>query len=482
MVYQPIIQRMLRDLFLFLSLSFVFASCESVKSSQAQPSIEEKTIATFSIEELQKRTFQYFWDYSSNPFAQTHDRAPTQNFYSIAATGFGLTSYLIGAEKNYVTRQEAAERTLLCLEKMWQMPQHDGPTKVSGYKGFFYHFLTIDKAERFKDVELSTIDTGLLMAGVLSAQVYFDQENEVEEKIRSLADSLYRRVEWDWAMKDNGVMSMGWRPERGFIPAQWDGYNEAMILLIMAMGSPTHPIEKGAWEKWCAPYEWGEFEGIEHLNFSPLFGHQYSQMYIDFRGIQDAYMREKGIDYFENSRRATMANRAYCIRNPHGFEAYDSLTWGLTACDGPRDTLVQRNEEEIRYHTYWARGASSLHINDDGTLAPTAMLASIPFAPDVCLAGAQHMWNTYGDKLIGEYGFRDAFNLSYTYGRNSKNGTSNKEGWFDMDYIGIDQGPILIQTYNHQTEFVWALMKKSPYIVAGLKKAGFTGGWLDELN
>lgn len=465
---------------LLVSLLLIIFCCLGCKEEENGTNPKSDDWVSFSIDELQHRTFDFFWDYSDNPFAQTLDRAPSQTFYSIAATGFGLTSYLIGVERGYVSRKDAAERTLLCLQQMWDMPQHEGAEKVSGHKGLFYHFLTLDKAHRFKKVELSTIDTGLLMAGILSSQAYFDQKNDTEQRIRILADSLYQRVEWDWAMQEDGTMSMGWHPEKGFIPARWTGYNEAMILLVLAMGSPTHPIPEDSWEKWCQSYQWTNFEGVDHVNFSPLFGHQYSQMYIDFRGIYDPYMKAKGIDYFENSRRATLANRSYCIRNPRQFQGYGPLTWGLTACDGPRDTLVNWKGEELRFHTYWARGASSLHIRDDGTLAPTAVGGSVPFAPEVCIPTLEHLWNTYEEKLVGKYGFKDAFNPSYTFGQNSKDGSPNSNGWFDMDYLGIDQGPILIQIQNHENEFIWNLMKKSPYIVRGLKRAGFEGGWLDD--
>jgi hypothetical protein len=450
------------------------SSCITPSASDpdgSQPKKREADTTAFSLDEVQRRTFQYFWDFTDEQHAQILDRAPTRTFSSIAATGFGLTGYLVGVERGLVTRSDAAARTRHCLRSLWTLPQGPDSVGVSGYRGFFYHFLTLDRARRFKDVELSTIDTGLLMAGVLSVQQYFDRDNETEREIRQLADSLYQRVEWDWAMQPDGLMSMGWRPGRGFIEARWDGYNEAMVLLVLALGSPTHPIADGSWEKWCEPYQWDEFYGLPHLNFSPLFGHQYSQMYLDLRGIQDPYMREKGIDYFENSRRATLANRAYCQANPGQFVGYDSLTWGLTACDGPANRKVPHAGTEVQVHTYWARGASAIHIRDDGTLAPTAVGGSVPFAPEVCLPTLEHLWEAYHDELIGPYGYRDAFNL--TFGREA-----GQARWFDGDYLGIDQGPILIQIENHRSELVWDLMKKSPYIVRGLRRAGFTGGWL----
>ncbi|MBK8504835.1 MAG: Tat pathway signal protein [Saprospiraceae bacterium] len=423
---------------------------------------------------MKKRTFNFFWEQAYENNLQIPDRHPTLRFSSIAGTGFGFTAYLIGAENGFVTREEASDRTLKTLQILIGLPQGPDSSGVSGYKGFFYHFLTIEQALRYKNVELSSIDTGLLMAGIISAIQYFDRNNPQEAEIRNIGNALFRRVEWDWMYVNDGKLSMGWHPERGYIPSSWDGYNEAMILLVMAMGSPTHPIPDDAWSGWTSTYEWGSFKGHEYLQFSPLFGHQYSHMYIDFRGIQDDYMQEKGIDYFENSRRATLANRAYCMDNPNQFVGYGADQWGLTACDGPAGLDTVWNNNSIRFITYSARGASALRVHDDGTLSPTAAGGSVPFAPDECLAALKYMWENNYEHLIGEYGFKDAFNPSFTFTEDTKN-----QGWFDHDYLGIDQGPILIQMQNYENNFIWDLMKKSPYIIDGLKKAGFKGGWLE---
>jgi len=267
---------------------------------------------------------------------------------------------------------------------------------------------------------------------------------------------------------------MGWHPETGFLEAQWDGYNEAMILYIMAYGSPTHPIEPSSWQGWTKPYIWKEFQGFEMANFAPLFGHQYSHMYIDFKGIKDEYMRQKGIDYFENSRRATLANRAYCITNPGGFKDYGPNVWGLTACDGPAYLEREWNGKSVSFQEYSARGAAADYIRADGTIAPTAAGGSIPFAPKECLSALEYMWKTYHSNLIGPYGFKDSFNPTFTF----KPGT--EKGWYNPDYLGIDQGPILIQLENYRSNLIWEVMKKNPYIRDGLKKAGFRGGWLDQ--
>ncbi len=422
-------------------------------------------------DELKLRTFNYFWEIVDEPTWQTDDRYPGRNFTSIAATGFAIPSYIIGIHNGYVSREDGAERVRNTLKWLWNSPQGSESVGNTGYKGFFYHFLNYGTGTRYRQVELSTVDTGLLMAGILTAQSYFDAPDHTEEQIRALADSLYLRVDWNWAMDGKETMSMGWHPEYGFIEAQWTGYNEAMILLILAMGSPTHPIPDDSWKVWTETYTWADFYGYEHVNFGPLFGHQYSQMFIDFREILDEYMTEKGFDYFENSRRATLSNRAYCIANPGGFVGYGENIWGLTASDGPANINKEINGKPIQFRTYTARGAARDYLNDDGTIAPTAAGGSIPFAPQETLGALYAMKNQFGDDLYTKYGFLDAFNLTF-----------EKDGWFNRDYIGIDQGPILIQLENLESELIWNTMKKNKYVVQGLKKAGFTGGWLDEIT
>nr|NQU93109.1 Tat pathway signal protein [Bacteroidota bacterium] len=463
----------LTPLFLTAFILITTSCNQQVNNGQdkQQKSAEE---STFDLDDLHRRTFNFFWDLADPVSGLTPDRWPTESFSSIAAMGYGLTAYIIGVEHQYVTREEAANRVLKTLRFLWDLPQGDNETDVAGYQGFYYHFLDMRTGMRFKTVELSTIDTGLLMAGILSCLTYFDGDSETESKIRKLADSLYRRVEWDWFLNDNDLLSMGWHPEKGFLKAEWSGYNEAMILYILALGSPTHPVPGVCWKNWTQNYLWADFMGYEHVNFGPLFGHQFSHMYIDFRKIQDEYMKEKGIDYFENSRRATLSNRAYCVENKKGFVGYDENIWGLTACDGPANMTRKVGNEPVKFHTYWARGVASNYLNDDGTITPTAAGGSIPFAPEVCIPALQAMYDRYGEHLYDKYGFKDAFNPTFI-----DNG-KNKNGWFDTDYLGLDQGPILIMLENHRTGLVWEIMKKNPYIISGLKKAGFEGGWLDE--
>ncbi len=435
------------------------------------------------LEDLQRRTFDWFWETTPDSTGLTPDRHPRRPFSSIAAVGFALTAYGVGAEREYVSRAQAAERTLTTLRFFWEAPVGEATEGMAGHHGFYYHFLHMDRGTRFRQTELSTIDTALLMAGVLFAQSYFDGDAEVERDIRAYADSLYRRVEWPWFQRGKApLITMGHVPERGgFGQAAYQGYNEAMILYILAMGSPTHPVGSEAWEAFTQTYVWGDFYGQEHLQFSPLFGHQYSHVWIDFRGIQDAYMREKGIDYFENSRRATYAQQAYAIDNPSGFRDYGENIWGLTASDGPAGEWHVVNGDSVRFRRYWARGASLRHINDDGTIAPTAAGGSIPFAPEIALPALRAMYDRYGDRVYNQYGFVDAFNPTFTFpGADLEFGQIDPEmGWFDGEQLGIDQGPIVNMIENYRSELIWTTMKQNPYIVEGLCQAGFEGGWLE---
>jgi len=449
--------------FLVICLFFIGFGCKSIDHR-----------VSYSREVLKKRTFDYFWETTDRSNFQVPDRFPTLTFSSIAATGFGLSAYLVGIENNYITREQGAERVLNTLKTLWELPQGPEAENVSGYKGFYYHFLNLDDARRFKRVELSSIDTGLLMAGVLSCMSYFDNKNNpLEAQIQTFADSLYRRVDWNWMMKSNGIMSMGWHPEKGFIESEWAGYNEAMILLIMAMGSPTFPIADASWSKWCATYSLDTFYGQKNVQFDPLFGHQYSHIWIDFRGIKDSFMIANNDDYFNNSIKATLSNRAYCIDNPENWKGYNENSWGLTACDGPKIKKIKLDGVERQFYDYKARGACSIQIVDDGTIAPTAAGGSFVFTPQLSEKCLENLWNKHYKDLVGKYGFKDAFNLTYV-------DKSNPNGWFDVDYLGIDQGPILLQIQNHETQLIWKVMKKNPYIIKGLQRAGFVGGWLEK--
>jgi hypothetical protein len=447
----------------------------------AQPQRSALTSAqTAFLDTLAHRTFQWFWDLSDARTGLTPDRWPTRSFVSVAAVGFALTAYPIGAERGWVDRPAAAERTLATLRFLWSAPQDSAAKGVAGYRGFFYHFLDPTTGHRFENVELSTIDTALLLAGALFCQSYFDRRNGVEDSIRAVAESLYTRVDWRWAQIRPPTIALGWRPGEGHLPYDWRGYNEAMILHILALGSPTHAVGPETWEAWTSRYRWGTFHGREHVGFAPLFGHQYSHVWIDFRGIRDATMREKGIDYFENSRRATLAQRAYAIANPSGFRDYGEGLWGLSACDGPLDGTVETEGRPRTFRTYAARGASLTEVVDDGTVAPTAAAGSIAFAPEVVVPTLMAMRATYGERLFGRYGFVDALNPTLRVPARLQHGRIDSlHGWFDTDYLGIDQGPIVAMIENQRSGLVWRTMSRNRHIVRGLRRAGFTGGWLE---
>ena len=433
------------------------------------------------IDSVQRRTFDFFWERSDARTGLTPDRWPTPSFASIAAVGFALTAYPVGVERGWITRAQAVERTLNTLRFFWTSPQGPDPQGTIGHKGFFYHFLDMPTGRRFEQVELSTIDTSLLFAGVLFCQSYYTGETPEEVAIRAYADSLYRRAEWTWIQPRHPLVNHRWKPEDGFSISDWKGYDESMILYVLALGSPTYPIDAAAWEAYTRTYPWATFQGETFVNFEPLFGHQYSHVWIDFRGIQDAYMRGRGIDYFENSRRAVLSQRKYAIANPRGFRDYGANVWGITASDGPLDSTLTIDGRTVQFHTYWARGVGAPEIRDDGTIAPTAAVGSMPFAPEVVMPALRTMRERYADRLYQRYGFLDAFNPTLRVPVPVRHGRVVPDtGWFDGDYLGIDQGPIVLMLENQRSELVWRTMRRNPYIVAGLRRAGFSGGWLAE--
>lgn len=437
---------------------------------------------TAFLDTLEQRTFHYFWDLSAGGKGLTPDRWPTPSFCSVGAVGFALTAYPIGAERGYVTRAAAAQRTLETLRFFWTAKQDTARAGATGYRGFFYHFLDPVTGARFERVELSSMDTALLLGGVLFVQQYFDRPARDERQIRALADSIYRRVDFRWLQVRSPTLALGWTPESGHLPYDWRGYNEAMLLHILALGSPTHPAAGDVWkDAWTSQYQraYGTFHGQTYLGFAPLFGHQYSHAWIDFHGIADAPMRAWHSDYFENSRRATLAQRQYAIDNPSGFRGYGARLWGLTACDGPHDTTLTLDGRERRFQTYEARGASVERVTDDGTVSPSAAGGSIAFAPEVVVPALMAMRADHGDEVFSRYGFVDALNPTLDVAVHTHHGrVVEGKGWYDTDYLGIDEGPILLMTENYRSGLVWRYMRRSPYVVRGLWRAGFTGGWL----
>jgi hypothetical protein len=336
---------------------------------------------------------------------------------------------------------------LTTLQTFWTEPQGSGANGVIGYKGLFYHFLDMTTAVRTWDCELSTIDTALLFAGILDCKQYFTRDDPAEAQIRALADSIYYRADWEFVRNGQPGIRMGWLPTTGFSTfGLWQGYNEGMILYLLALGSPTHPVPTTTWNYWLSGYLWSTQYGQTYVIFAPLFGHQYTHCWVDFREREDAFGRVRNITYFENSRRATLAQRTYAIANPGHWTGYSDSLWGLTASD-------------IK-NGYNARGAPPA-MNDDGTITPTAPIGSIAFAPDEVIPVLRNMVLNY-PLLWGPYGLRDAFNLSLN------------PVWYDTDYVGIDQGPIVMMIENHLTGAVWNRFMLNPDILNGLTRAGFT--------
>lgn len=431
------------------------------------------------IRDLQERSFRFFWDTTNPENGLAPDRWPTPSFCSIAAVGFALTAYPVGVVNGWITRGEACKRTLATLEFFAHAPQGDAPRGMTGHRGFFYHFLDMKSGERFEQVELSTIDTTLLLGGILFAQSWFDGNDADERRIRSLADDIYARVDWSWIRPRSPVIAMGWMPESGFIQSDWDIYSESMLLYLLAIGSPTHPIEPDSWDLWTGRFDqqWTDEWGKPYLHYPPLFVHQYSHLWVDFRGIADRYIAGKGIDYFENTRRATYAQRAYAIANPGQLAGYGANIWGLTACDGPADIKAMINGRQREFFSYSERGPG---YRDDGTIAPTAAAAAIAFAPEIALPAVEAIHRKYGAGIYGEYGFKDSFNPTLTDPtlRLNHGKVVPGIGWVAADYLGIDQGAIVAALENWRTGMIWATMRKNPHIRRGLEGAGFKGGWL----
>jgi hypothetical protein len=412
---------------------------------------------------LQRDTFGYFLKETNPHNGLVPDSTRKGAHCSIAAVGLGLATYPVGVEQGFITRAQAIKRTLVTLRFFRDSPQGEEPD-ATGHRGFFYHFLDMRTGRRAWKSELSTIDTTFLLAGALAAAIYFDGETKEEREIRTLADALYRRADWQWAQNGGLTVAHGWKPESGFLKYRWEGYSEALLLYALGLGSPTHPLPGESYQAWVKSYRWKNLYGHEFLYAGPLFIHQLSHIWIDFRGIQDEYMRAKGIDYFENSRRATYVQQQYAIRNPRAFEGYNENCWGISASDGPGPATLRVDGRLRRFHDYKAR--SIPYGPDDGTIAPWAAVASLPFAPEIVLPAIQYMDDVY-PKMMSKYGFKCSFNPTFT------DGSRNKRGWHSQGYYGLDQGPIVLMIENYRSGLLWRLMRRCPYIVTGLRRAGF---------
>ena len=422
-----------------------------------------------ALDQIQKESFSYFLHERNERNGLVRDKTRNDWPASIAAVGMALAADPVGVERGFLRRADAVRRTLTALRFFWRSPQGPQPD-ATGYRGFYYHFLDMESGRRAHGSELSTVDTALLMAGILTAAGYFQEDTKEEAEIRKLADALYRRVDWRWARNRGATVTHGWRPGRGFLKYRWEGYDEALILYVLGLGSPTFPLPRESYDAWLSTYAWRKIYGHELVHAGPLFVHQMSHLWIDFRGIRDRYMRERQLDYFENSRRATCVQQEYGMRNPRGFEGYSRNCWGLTASEGPGPKTLKVGGVRRRFYDYVARGVPT--GPDDGTLAPWAVVTSLPFAPEIVVPSLRYYREKLNLHAENPYGFKATFNPTFP------DRTHNRWGWVSPHHYGINQGPIVIMIENDRTGLVWNLMRSCPYVLAGLRRAGFRGGWL----
>jgi hypothetical protein len=420
------------------------------------------------LESLQREAFEYFLHEDNPANGLIADKTKAGWPASITAVGLALAAYPIGVERAFCTRELAIKKTLTALRFFRNSSPGIAP-EATGHKGFYYHFLDMQTGRRAWKCELSTVDSAFLLGGMLTAAEYFAADSEDEREIRQLADELYRRADWQWAQNGGATVTHGWKPESGFLSYRWEGYDEALLLYLLGLGSPTHPLPVESYMAWLSTYEWKKVYGIEFLYGGPLFIHQLSHVWIDFRRIQDEFMREHGIDYFENSRRATYIQREYALNNPLGFERYGEECWGFTASDGPGPKTLRVHGVERQFFGYLARGAP--FGPDDGTIAPWAVVASLPFAPEIVLPAIQY-FNQIRLRENNRYGFKATFNPTYPEQPGSE------YGWVSPWHYGLNQGPIVLMIENYRSGLLWKLMRGCPYLSSGLRKAGFTGGWL----
>jgi hypothetical protein len=426
------------------------------------------------LEILQSQAFTYFLKFLNPKNGLIADKSKPDSHSSIAAVGLGISSYVVGVERNLLSREDAINKILTVLNFF-----HDGQqgpeVNAMGYKGFYYHFLHMDTGRRAWESELSTIDTAIFIAGALTAANYFKGINKEEKEIRDLAESLYKRIDWRWALNNGIMICHGWKPESGFLNYYWDeGYSEAIILYVLALGSPTFAIDPIGYRNWTSSFKWENIDGVEYIHAGPLFIHQMSHLWLDFQSIQDDLNRKYKIDYFENSRRATYIQQQYAIKNPLNFKHYGENNWGFTASDGPGPARIMIEGVEKIFYDYIARGVP--FGPDDGTISPWAVVASLPFAPDIVLNTIRHAIKRLKEKNSANDGFDASFNPVYQIA-----GIGEK-GWVSPWKFGLNEGPMVIMIENFRTQLIWKIFKKCAYITNGLRRAGFTGGWLNLSN
>ena len=426
--------------------------------------------------ELQQLAFRYFLDHTNAKNGLVADNNRADSPCSIAATGLGLSCLPVAVNNGWLKRADAAESALTAVRFFEHSAQGPEPD-VTGYKGFYYHFLEMNDGRRAGTCELSTVDSAFLLAGALLAGAFFDADVPAEREIRETAHALYRRADWQWALYGIPCNENGWptrsvedvtivhggTPENGFISYRYQGYDESLLMHVLALGSTTFALPPECYRAWQKTFDWRKQYGIEYLHMGPLFIHQLSCCWLDLRGIVDEFLQANGLDYFENSRRAVRVQQSYAEDNPQKFRGYGPLGWGLSASDGPGPATKNIDSVDRVFWMYEARGAPD--GPDDGTLAPGAVAASLPFAPELVIDTLREMVRTYPD-LRSEYGLRASLNP--TFG-----------GWVSPLNYGLDQGPIVMMIENYRTGLLWNLMRRCPFIWRGLRKAGFARGWLE---
>ncbi len=416
------------------------------------------------LDTLQRDGFKYFTDKVNPANGLIADSTWDNNTCSIAAVGFALACYAVGAERGWVSRADAVDRTLVTLRHLESSVQGAEPNSA-GYQGFYYHFLDFQTGQRTWESELSTIDTTILLYGMLTIARYFDGQAAGEQEVNRLVGALFGRVNWQWAQNEGLTVTHGWKPENGFLENRWQGYDESLMLYILALGAPEYPLPPESYTAFTSTYRLENHYGYELLDAGPLFIHQFPHVWIDFRGLRDDFMRAHRLDYFENSRRASYVHQQHAIQNPHGFDGYGEHAWGITASEGPIQGTDPVEIDGRTFYSYLARGVPG---PDDGTLSPWTTMTALPFTPEIALPAMEHFYKTY-PQLAGPYGLKCSLNP--TFRANPKAST----GWFSEHYYGINEGPVVLMIENYRSRLIWRLLDSSPYIQEGLKRAGFRG-------
>jgi hypothetical protein len=437
------------------------------RSIDQPPQVEPLKKQRELLDDLQNRSFAYFVNQINHDNGLVADSTWNNSPASIAAVGFSLPVYAVGVEHGWMQREEAVERSLAVLRLFSQNAKGSEPSELE-YQGFYYHFLDMQTGQRVWQCELSTIDTAILIAGMLAAGAYYQADKPGDIEIRQRVDQLYQRVNWPWALNGGMALSHGWKPEDGFLPYRWQGYDEALLLYVLGLGSPTFPLPVPSYQAWTSSFRWETLYDIPFLFAAPLYIHHFSHIWIDLRDIQDQYMKAHSSDYFQNSRKATYIARQYAIENPHQFIGYGENAWGISASEGPIREAGPVEVDGRQFYGYLARGVPE---PDDGTLSPWTVITSLPFAPEIALPSIEH-YLTHYPHLYGSYGMMCSINPTYP-GK-----IDGLEGWYSNNYYGLNEGPVVLMIENYLNGFVWDLMKRQSSISVGLKRAGFLGGWL----